>query len=351
MFDGVIFDMDGLMVDTEPVWMECWEPALAHFGYAVPPGLAEAVRGSAGDTASRIIHEMVSPQLDTKAFWAYFSSLAEEIFAKGVEKKPGLDELLAFLGERGVPCAVASSSSKQGIERNLRFIGALDRFEAVVPSSEVAHAKPAPDVFLEAARRLGTEPARTMVLEDSFNGVRAGAAGGFFTVMVPDLARPDDEIRACARACSRFATFSPKGRWASRARTTRSYTTTLPSRSGGILSWLAFTARSASSAPLRQTRKRVCFKAPVAAASRWRCPTCTRSRTCSSRTASMSWSPLLIPLETSTYDGATCATTSCGPRMRARKAGKTRETFLEFLSKNALLTRNEHHIEFIINCR
>lgn len=203
MFDGVIFDMDGLMVDTEPVWMECWEPALAHFGYAVPPGLAEAVRGSAGDTASRIIHEMVSPQLDSKAFWAYFSSLAEEIFSKGVEKKPGLDELLAFLGEKGVPCAVASSSSKQGIERNLRFIGALDRFAAVVPSSEVAHAKPAPDVFLEAARRLGTEPARTMVLEDSFNGVRAGAAGGFFTVMVPDLARPDDEIRSVAsRVCS-----------------------------------------------------------------------------------------------------------------------------------------------------
>ena len=94
MFDGVIFDMDGLMVDTEPVWGECWEPALAHFGYSVPPGIADAVRGSAGDTATRILHEMVSPQLDTKAFWAYFSSLAEKVFSQGVEKKPGLDELL-----------------------------------------------------------------------------------------------------------------------------------------------------------------------------------------------------------------------------------------------------------------
>jgi HAD superfamily hydrolase (TIGR01509 family) len=198
MFDGVIFDMDGLMVDTEPVWMECWAPALAHFGYDVPPGLADAVRGSAGDNAARLLHEMVSSQLDTKAFWAYFSLLAEKVFAQGVEKKPGLDELLAYLGEQGVPCAVASSSSKEGIERNLRFIGHLDCFQVIVPGSEVPHAKPAPDVFLEAAKRLGTKPARTMVLEDSFNGVRAGAAGGFYTVMVPDLASPNDEIRSVA---------------------------------------------------------------------------------------------------------------------------------------------------------
>lgn len=94
MFDGVIFDMDGLMVDTEPVWGECWEPALAHFGYSVPPGIADAVRGSAGDTATRILHEMVSPQLDTKAFWAYFSSLAEKVFSQGVEKNQVLTSFL-----------------------------------------------------------------------------------------------------------------------------------------------------------------------------------------------------------------------------------------------------------------
>ena len=109
-------------------------------------------------------------------------------------------ELVLFItGAYYTVVALFSLFSARRIPREAKPV----RFAAVVPSSEVAHAKPAPDVFLEAARRLGTEPARTMVLEDSFNGVRAGAAGGFFTVMVPDLARPDDEIRSVAsRVCS-----------------------------------------------------------------------------------------------------------------------------------------------------
>lgn len=85
---------------------------------------------------------------------------------------------------------------------NLRNSGLQDRFDAVVPGASVARSKPEPDIFLEAARRLGSDPAQTLVLEDSFPGVRAGAAGGFVTVMVPDLLQPTDELRAlCAAVC------------------------------------------------------------------------------------------------------------------------------------------------------
>ena len=98
--------------------------------------------------------------------------------------------------------AVASSSPVSIIEGDLRAGEVEVYFDHIVSGQFVEHSKPAPDIFLEAARRLGTDPAHTLVLEDSFAGVRAGAAGGFVTVMVPDLHQPTPEIRALAtRVC------------------------------------------------------------------------------------------------------------------------------------------------------
>lgn len=151
MVKGVIFDMDGLMFDTEPVWGENLKPATDALGLAY---------------------------------------------------KPGLDGLLAYLGEQGIPAAVASSSPTSQIAQNLENAGVSACFSATVSGLEVEHAKPEPDVFLRAAELLGCDAHEALVLEDSFNGVRAGAAGGFITVMVPDLVQPDDEMRSLAtRIC------------------------------------------------------------------------------------------------------------------------------------------------------
>ena len=99
--------------------------------------------------------------------------------------------------------AVASSSSPEQIAHHLRVTDVERYFTLTVSGKEVTHTKPRPDIFLECARRMEVEPGRTLVLEDSYNGVRAGAAGGFITVMVPDLAESDDEMRSlCARCCS-----------------------------------------------------------------------------------------------------------------------------------------------------
>lgn len=206
MIDGVIFDMDGLMFDSERVWGTLWEPTLAAFDLAVPDGLPEAARGTTGDAALAVIRRLCGPEADAPAIFAEYYRLAGERFAQGVPKKPGLDELLAYLGRRGVPMAVASSSPEALIRNNLRVAGVTECFAAVVCGREVAHSKPAPDIFLEAARRLNVAPARTLVLEDSFPGVRAGAAGGFVTVMVPDTMPPTDEIRSLAtRVCASLA--------------------------------------------------------------------------------------------------------------------------------------------------
>lgn len=201
--DGVIFDMDGLMFDTEVVWAQQWAPALASFGLVEKAGLADAARGTTGDAACAAIRSLYGDDVPAEAIFEEYRRLAALRFRDPVPKKPGLDELLDWLLGRGIPCAVASSSPEDVIRTNLRNAGIEGRFAHVVPGSAVARSKPAPDIFLEAARRLGTDPARTLVLEDSHPGVRAGAAGGFATVMVPDMMPATPEMRRLAtRVCA-----------------------------------------------------------------------------------------------------------------------------------------------------
>lgn len=120
--------------------------------------------------------------------------LADERFARGVPCKKGLKELLATLEDMGLPRIVASSSPRNMIEMNLQTTGTARYFHDVVSGTEVAHSKPAPDTFLVAAKKLHLDPHDCLVLEDSFNGVRAGRAAGCVTVMVPDLMQPTEEI-------------------------------------------------------------------------------------------------------------------------------------------------------------
>ena len=198
--DAAIFDMDGLMFDTEPLWSQQWAPALAKFGLVEVAGLADAARGTTGDAACRAIRSFYGDGVDAEAVFEEYKRLAAVRFQSPVPKKPGLDRLLDWLAARGIPMAVASSSYEGVVRTNLRNAGVEGRFAQVVSGGMVARSKPAPDIFLEAARRLGSLPARTLVLEDSYAGVRAGVAGGFVTVMVPDLLPPTDEMRAIASA-------------------------------------------------------------------------------------------------------------------------------------------------------
>ena len=198
--DAVIFDMDGLMFDTERLWSQQWAPALAKFGLVEVAGLADAARGTTGDAACRAIRSFYGDAVDAEAIFEEYKRLAAIRFQSPVPKKPGLDRLLDWLADRGIPMAVASSSFENVVRTNLRNAGIEGRFAQVVSGGMVARSKPAPDIFLEAARRLGSLPAKTLVLEDSYAGVRAGVAGGFVTVMVPDLLPPTDEMRSIAAA-------------------------------------------------------------------------------------------------------------------------------------------------------
>ena len=201
MFEGVIFDMDGLMFDTEPVWVDAWVPTLASVGIDFPPALPDATRGTSGKRLEAIIHQFF-PEVDATYVRETLAVTAQQMMLEGVPKKPGLNELLAFLAECGIPLAVASSSPLQMIELHLENAGIRSYFSELVSGVQLSHSKPEPDIFLLAADLLGVPPAHTLVLEDSLAGVRAGVAGGFVTVMVPDLDVPDDFAQKnAARIC------------------------------------------------------------------------------------------------------------------------------------------------------
>lgn len=196
MINGVIFDMDGTMFDTERMWATFWKPALAALGLPYKEGLAEAARGTAGVTTRNVVRQFYGEDCDAEAIVDSLHRVADEVFFSApVPKKPGLDELLAWLDAQHIPMAVASSSREAMIRHNLDAWGLTHYFKAIVSGQHVAHSKPDPEIFLLTAQKLGVEPARCLVLEDSYNGVRAGAAGGFVTVMVPDLVPADDEMR------------------------------------------------------------------------------------------------------------------------------------------------------------
>ncbi len=199
MVEAVIFDMDGLMFDTEPIWTDVWAPILADLGFEYPHGLANAVRGTSGKSMDAVINRFI-PEVDAAEVRVRAYARVHEIVMQGVPKKPGLDELLAYLKEQQIPLAVASSSALDVIESNLTNGQVRDYFEELFSGNGMANPKPAPDIFLNAAAAIGANPARTLVLEDSLSGVHAGVDGGFITVMVPDLIAPDDYAREHA-AC------------------------------------------------------------------------------------------------------------------------------------------------------
>ncbi len=195
MIRGVIFDMDGLMFDTERIWATLWKPALHSLGMEYKEGLAEAIRGTAGESGRRVLRQFYGADCDAEAIHAALHREADRAFTARPDKKPGLDELLAWLDAHHIPMAVASSSRMASILHHLNGWDLTHYFPVIVSGEQFVSSKPDPAIFLKAAQGLGTLPAETLVLEDSYNGVRAGAAGGFVTVMVPDLMPPDDEMR------------------------------------------------------------------------------------------------------------------------------------------------------------
>lgn len=204
---AVIFDMDGVLVDTEKWLNRFWRQAAAEAGYDMTREHALAIRSLAGPLAREYLKGELGADFPYERVRARRKELMEAHVRKnGLEKKPGVDEALDYLGERGIARAVATATDPARAGEYLDMIGAGGKMDCVIGASMVKRGKPAPDIYLYACERLGQRPGDCVAVEDSPNGVRSAASAGLATIMVPDLTEPDPETERliAARAESLF---------------------------------------------------------------------------------------------------------------------------------------------------
>lgn len=193
--DAVLFDMDGLMLDSERAMLETWREAAIAENLAADDAVWLAMVGMHDRASLAHLSGHFGSDAATRLRDASYR-LYDARVAAGLPRKRGLLELLDLLEAHGVPKAVATSTQRPRALAKLAASGLIERFAVVVAGSDVEHPKPAPDIYLLAARKLGVDIRRCVVLEDSEPGVRAALAAGATPIQVPDLVAPGEELRA-----------------------------------------------------------------------------------------------------------------------------------------------------------
>jgi HAD superfamily hydrolase (TIGR01509 family) len=193
---AVIFDMDGLLFDTESLWQDALLSAAAEIGREIPDDVFNKSIGVRRSQCGGLFRSHFGEDFRFDDFHANWTRHFWLIAKDRLSLKPGVTDLLATLDQLRLPRAIATSSSRTTVEHHLTAHGLMDRFDRIVCRGDYENGKPAPDPFLKAAERLGVEPRLCLALEDSYIGVRSAAAAGMMTVMAPDLLEPTEEIRA-----------------------------------------------------------------------------------------------------------------------------------------------------------
>ncbi|MDE5696084.1 MAG: HAD family phosphatase [Lachnospiraceae bacterium] len=196
MIKAVIFDMDGVLIDTEKHYNAAWCEAAHMAGFKdFKREHALMLRSCDARLAAEMMKDIFGAGFDYFAIREVRRSLVAERLEKyGLEKKSGIDEILAFLRESGIKAAVATATPIGLTLQHLEKIGVKDQFDKIVSAKQVAHGKPAPDVYLYACEQIGERPSDCIAVEDSPNGIKSAYAAGCKPVMVPDLTQPDEEI-------------------------------------------------------------------------------------------------------------------------------------------------------------
>lgn len=203
MIKGLIFDMDGLLIDTERLSYEALVRDCKERGYELTLEQFLSIRSLSIPKCEEKFKGYFGEDFDFKdSFDKHFLYMNEHMDKYGVPMKKGADNLLRYAKEKGLRIALATSTPLPIAEGYLRSLSLWDYFDKVQSAADIKNGKPAPDVYLAAAKLLELEPSECMAFEDSPNGVRSASSAGCVTVMVPDLSGPDEELDKLIYACA-----------------------------------------------------------------------------------------------------------------------------------------------------
>ena len=192
---AIIFDMDGVLIDTEKWLNRFWCQAALEAGFPMKPEHALSIRSLAGKFAEPYLQGIFGKEFHYEEIRERRKELMNAyIEAHGIEKKPGVDEILDFLHEKGIKVAVATATDPKRAKEYLSQIGIYDKFDKVCCATMVKNGKPEPDVYLYACEQIGEKPEDCVAVEDSPNGIRSAYAAGLRPIMVPDLCPPTEEM-------------------------------------------------------------------------------------------------------------------------------------------------------------
>ena len=193
---AVVFDMDGVLFDTERIYMECWREAAEPTGLKNVDEISKACIGRTLQGTKEVFEAAKAEQGIDISFEELHEDCSRRFKEKeerdGRPEKPGVHEILEYLKKQGIPVALASSTRKAAVMEHLDRAGITSYFQKIICGDMVEHGKPAPDIYLKACEELGVLPEESVAVEDSPNGLLSGHAAGMTTVMIPDLISPKE---------------------------------------------------------------------------------------------------------------------------------------------------------------
>lgn len=196
MVSGIIFDMDGVLIDSERQSNEGWLWAAEQLGVDMPMWLIDSFKGAPAELCCKFFDDYYKGAID---YWEAKELRTQHVYkireTEGIPVKKGVKEVFEYIRNNGLKCAVATSTRRESAEKTLHKIGVCDYLDTVVYGDEVEHGKPEPDIFLRAAKAIGISPSEAVVVEDSINGIKAGYAADMRVVHIPDTIAIDDDIR------------------------------------------------------------------------------------------------------------------------------------------------------------